>query len=799
MKDELYINGKFIELDESEPVGFTYQVYDIAQLQPQAAYSNSFQIPETNNNDIALNFSNTVATNTLAPYRQLPCTFIRGGVQIVSNGVAIIESSQGGYQVTIYSAIYNFYQQLGDLSLKDIDWSYLNHNYDMASIDALNTAWCKGLSPISWPLINWGNYVANTNVDIRYQQAALNFSEIINKIFAKTTYTKSGEIFGDGIYKDLAITLNPDEYPVDQSILDARSYKATINQTITDLGIGGEGDEGQAPFFNLLAYFADTTTPGYDTDLISLDTVNPFRVATDVSWAPPHILNKTAYKSTAYQTIDINIKLTINNAHPQEGFNYYVVRKNGRDVYKTDIVLDGANQFFSDFTIDLIPGDIITVILRLGTFVATGDIGQPIIPFTINATNLLANNLSITSISSTPFNSLLNYNYLVPGLKLKDIITSFCQQFALIITPSDNDVRFTKFLQIRREIINVEDWSDKIDLPQVPAITYRIDPYSQNNNLRYLADPTTNGFGDSSFQINDQVIPTTIDLFQLIYPSSLPVENIFTTDFKFVNLPVQGYFTVPQWKPYIARAFNDRVGYNNIVYKCISPLSSADYGQLNDSTIWQVLVGATKLFHQYNTDQPNEGIVINRYTLIQADQWIFDKTYGDGDQVNYGGIIYQSRQDVNLNKNPQSETDWWQVIFIQYEQTISNPSHLVLLRPISRVDIPGYLFGTQMHYSDGESSLLTNSLKYPMAYFSDVKEPYNLTFTYLIENYWKEFTEMLNQLKVVEVLINLTDLDILELNFFTLKYISFFNNHFYLTTVEEYLQGQSTKCRLIRM
>lgn len=811
MKDELYINGQEIELDQSEAVGFTYQVYSIAQIEPLAAYSNQFVVPLTNRNAHVLNFSNTVQTNTLAPYRQLGCTFIRGGVVIVENGVAIIEGSQGNFQVTIYSAIFDFFQQISDLSLKDIDWSYLNHLYDLSTLKTINENWCAGNSVISWPLIQWGQYVLDQDVDIRYQQPCINFSEIITKIFSKTTYSKSGEIFDDPLYKDMAMTLNPDEYPADPDVILARSYKATMpsGTVITDLGIPGDGDEKRAPFFNLLSYFSNTTTPGINTGLIFIDTdpTHPFRVATGASWAPQKTLSQTAYKSTVYQTIDINVKLTIKNSFIQDGYNYYAILKNNVNVHQVNLSLDALDGFHDDFTLDVIPGDAVYIQLRLGYFTAEGDVdtGLAIKKFQISSDNLADNFLSITPVASTPLNGALNYNYLMPNLKLTDIIKSFCQQFAIILTPENKNIVFTKFLEIKKNIANAEDWSNKLDLSQPPLITYRIDGYAQNNNLRYLADDVTSGFGDSSFTINDNVIAKNIDLFQLIYPSCLPVDNIRTTAFKFFILPVPQYSLFPQWKPYTRRNVFDIVAYNNILYRCITAIPITDYGQLDNIHNWQVLNGdvvpgniASQIL-QYQTSQPNQGVQIPRYTLIQAAAWVFDTTYGNGDQVNYGGIIYESKIDNNININPPSSPLSWKVVVIQFEQSATSPSRLVLLRPISRVDVPGYVFYSVIKYTDGVSTLASNTAKYPMAYFSDTQEVYNITFQYLIPNYWQQVINMLNQLKVLQCLIKLSDLDILELDFLTLKYISHFNNHFYLTVVNQYLSGQSTQCELIRM
>lgn len=149
MSDELYINGRQIELSKFEPVGFTYQVYDIGQLEPQAAYSNTFEIPDTNQNRVALGFIDSVPTNSNIPYRKLPVTYIRAGIQIVNNGVCINEGFTGaGFRITIYSSIFDFFQQLGELSLKNIDWSDLNHLYDLSTIQDKNEFYFGG-SPLS--------------------------------------------------------------------------------------------------------------------------------------------------------------------------------------------------------------------------------------------------------------------------------------------------------------------------------------------------------------------------------------------------------------------------------------------------------------------------------------------------------------------------------------------------------------------------------------------------------------------------------------------------------------------------
>lgn len=42
--------------------------------------------------------------------------------------------------------------------------------------------------------------------------------------------------------------------------------------------------------------------------------------------------------------------------------------------------------------------------------------------------------------------------------------------------------------------------------------------------------------------------------------------------------------------------------------------------------------------------------------------WYNDVTYSQNDVINYNGTLYKSLQNSNLNKNPSTETSWWEDI-----------------------------------------------------------------------------------------------------------------------------------------
>lgn len=749
MKDELYINGQEIELDQSEAVGFTYQVYSIAQMTPQAAYSNQFVIPLTTKNTVALNFSDRIATNSLAPYRQLPCTFIRGGVSIISNGVAIIEGAQGNYQVTIYSYVFDLFTQIGDLSLKNIDWSYLNHQYDLNTIKTINENFLLGNSDICWPLIQWGGISEDGEIDIKYQLPCLSYPVIIKKIFEKTNYSYSGKIFSDQLFENITMTLSPDVYSVDDATLVLRSFKSSLNVDSYD---SGTLSLITLNLINILAFFNITNEyDDYDSEYFYRDNINPTKVSVRMvtgarsvyeqalgypsvpdgrggmtPGAPP--LNQTSYRSSWFETISINAHFWYfcqsedNSGNDADIAEFkepqYVILKNDQIVIKIQLDTDAQLLFDNQFIMDVIPGDVIKVYIEFQELKVWKIVLDEHSYMSIVATNSLL------------INSELNYNALIPDIKLKDILLNLCQKFALIITPdkSLNKVSFTGFAEIKADIANAEDWSDKIDLSQPPLLTYRIGDYGSVNNLKWKSDTTTNGFGDSSFSIDDNTITSIYNFIELIYPSAL--------------------------------------AYNNIVTTSDSPPGG------------------------------NTSVQIPRYTLVASDEWQAYIQYSKGDKATRNNIIYIALYD-NQNIIPGDDSPAvWEKIPLQYEQSLTSDARLVIVRQLSGDNGSP---SDSIIFTDGENEINILSKNIPLAYFADPTQYFQLTYDFLISIYWKEFVAMLNKLKVLNILIRINDVDISKLDFLTLKYISHFGNHFYLTVVNEYLSGQSTQCELIRM
>lgn len=781
MSRQLYINERLIDLFPDEEIRLSYQVNNIAELaNRQANFSNAFEIPDTNNNRAALGFANRVESNTNIPYRKSPMTYIQNGVPVFPNGVAICEEYSGRFRIVLYSGIFDFFTQLGELSLKDIDWSEYNHTYDVPTVVSINQQYLAGTSDVCMPLIQYGAHTSSTIVDIKYQCFSLRYSAIMEKIFAKTTYVATGEIFNHGIYLDQALTLNPDQQEPNTSDLAARSLQVTAPGGLSDAGVPITTGPNIS---NVMGLF----TVNYDpSDNLIRDTINPSTISHPASWIQEQTLNETRYRATYFGTVEIETRLLFSTMR-LTGFENYRIFKNNVLVHIAQIgnYPEASGDvttitFESNYTLDVKPGDEIKI-----QFYA--------IVWTIDNTSVSLNYVKIENISTIPLGQEVNYNYLVPNLKLKDFVRSFCQEFGLIVTSTANEVKFTQFAEIKNNIAYSEDWTSKIDLSITPVVQYRLGNYGQVNNFKWKPDDQTKGFGDSSFTINDQTLDLNYDLFEMIHPSSLPVENIRGISVKFLPLPLADYYDLPTWQLFTAYGVGDEVGKNSVIYVCIQTVTGLVAIDYYNTNYWEIRSD------QYLTNQKNEGIQIPRFTKVEADDWDEEETYETDDLVSYGSVIYVAIATTTGNvPSAPGSVGFWQVRTLQYEQTISSESRLVLIRPIYRT-YPGAPIPDTIIYTDGVTSTGTGTNVVPMAYFSDPLEPYNLTGQYLLATYYQELINMLVNLKLVECYIRLTDADISKLNFLTLKYIKHFGNYFYLNMVEDYVSNQSTKVQLIRM
>lgn len=815
---ELFVNGRSLDLDANTVIAITYQVNDISELENrQANYTNSFTIPATQKNRVNLGFSDKVETNSGLPYRKLRADYFQNGIQIIQNGVALIDGFDGvNFNITIYSGIYSFFEIVSERTLREIDFSELNHNYTAAGVASVNNAYTDDNSDVCLPVMDWGAPVIyNSNyADIKYLQPCIRFSYIINKIADSLGYTFDGDIFNEEIYKKLALTVNTGEFYNDEDFLISRSARLSLQaQRNTAIECarynynGGTtfGYEGVAQV-NLVSLFRNSTNVGglYGSTNGNIFYQNSgYDIVKDITsyadeytWKSQNI-NRSCYIATDYGVLDINIEFKAINMVMGDASE---VGADG-EVYKSNVIV--VSKFQQEVYINGIGGGISTGTKIPETFlvedsfslqVAPGDkifiwgyvlgLFNPFITYTETSSGLDYNSaiLSFSFTNAMQLGNEINYNSIIPDLKFKDIIRSFCNMFALTVSEENEIVTFTKF----KDIVNndTEDWSLKIDTSKNIPINYEIGKYAINNDLKYLPNNFTNGYGDGVLIVDNEKLNERISLFELIFSSTLQKSIGFISN-RIKTLTPEELATYNAFALNTNYTVGDKVRVNIIIYECVNNhLATAFF-----SNNWKIA----------DDSLVSNDILVSslpRYTSYYAEPYIDTQEYSLGDEVSSGGFVYTYINITPTTGTPVNNALYWEIRLYQFEQTETHPTSIVLINKAAEGNgvISNLVYS--IRFGNGTSIASLNDVPYASFYDNN----YSLDFNFLIDNYYSELNFALNKLKYISCYIRLKEQDVNNLDFTKPKFISLFGNKFYLNKIEDYIDGsQPVRCELIKI
>lgn len=371
------VNGVKYELDtyKEEPISLTYNVADVADISARnAAFSKTIKIPETRNNrEIFDDISDLAIDSTFNPNKRTKA-WILVDTAIVFEGylqlrkVFVDKSSEtADYEVVIFADNDNFFTQLGENFLTDLDFSELDHDWNATNI---RQSWTQSYSAgYYYPLIDYGrNWILGdingwtssytTEVKVKDMFPSTNVKYILDKIFADTNYTYQSSFLESDIFTSLYIPFNREKIirninTADNRLAISRATIATFSNasaigfpplTITT-GAGG-GQQGGA---NVIA------NPVWGAQLF-LNRI-PFNYEASPYGDPDNLWNTTTYEYTApsnvpNQLFSCNFDITFNyradlNEYsrklPNAGdFANYIVFKRSRNPL-TGVTMSGGS------------------------------------------------------------------------------------------------------------------------------------------------------------------------------------------------------------------------------------------------------------------------------------------------------------------------------------------------------------------------------------------------------------------------------------------------------------------------
>jgi hypothetical protein len=222
------LNGAKYALDtyNEEPISLTYNVADVNDIASRnTAFSKTIKLPETRNNRAIFgDISDLGVSPAVFNPNKKTRAWIMVDTAVVFEGYLQLrkvfvnkETQQADYEVVIYADNDNFYKQLGDTFLTDLDFSELNHVWNKTNIVQSWTASTN--SGYYYPLIDYGqdwdlgevngwSTAYNTEVKVKDLFPSTNAKYILDKIFSVAGYNYQSTFLNSDIFKNLYVPFN---------------------------------------------------------------------------------------------------------------------------------------------------------------------------------------------------------------------------------------------------------------------------------------------------------------------------------------------------------------------------------------------------------------------------------------------------------------------------------------------------------------------------------------------------------------------------------------------------------------
>lgn len=584
----LFLNDELVDLDDDTKIAVTLQANDVAELQDrQANFTQSFTLPITDNNRRIIEASEQVFSDSFLPYRQIKAKVVASGIEVISDGVAILEEAEKKYRLSVYSGLTDFFKKIDGLNLADIDFTTVGLP---ASIrfrwSELVQLWiAPATADVILALYQNGFIADNSRVIItnKHFRPAVSFRKILEAIFAFGEYTFSGEIFSDVRLQRLFLPIVEDKLKYSKQFIECnakatcvllndcinRQYFANVagsTNFLTDnlfqpIAAPEANDPNNfvtTPFSGIAstAYVAGVTrgTCSSNNIFTSFSETTPTGAAAYL--APSSWKQMTGIAPVTEQAALVfrapiggtyNVKIVGNIFHrsslggdSEAGFVYVnvrVKRLNGSEeivkLVPTDLVaineeklfafnLDGDLPLYRDepvwiefdpFVLSFINFDNLPYLFEAGFAKDTR------IEIALKSDSV---QLGLDVSAATNDSGEIDLAGNLPNISLKNFLKAFAQMYGLILLPDaqTKDIRFVQFKEIIDNCSRARDWSNKFATDDV-NVKFRLNEYGRTNNMKYLEDDNvTSGFGDSSFEIDDDNLQRSKDVITLPFAAS---------------------------------------------------------------------------------------------------------------------------------------------------------------------------------------------------------------------------------------------------------------------------------------
>jgi hypothetical protein len=446
---ELYFNDHLADFDNENTIAGTYALNRIGDIESrQGNHTNPYNLPFSPRNKGI--FENAEMPNSWddQPYRIMTHLVNVEGVEVF-RGFAKIEKSFESYEIVGFSGNADFFSEIEDQDLRDLDLSDLDHIRNDANVAA---SWAN-TSGYIYAFMDYGKYVdldvnANGEAEIMPEDLypQLFFKTIVERIASAANYTLEGKVLSDPRFNSHLIPFNAFPFTPDNgNLFNGRKGERTSN--------GATGGQAVTTSTQNIV-MEELNDPGNNYDALGFYT-SPVKQRAKITF---------------------NFYLAAVRTVPLTGFAQIQIIKK-RDGVDTQLFKKDFHNFTTasgDFELTLEVGDQIYLRCRKSTSSVFA--------------NVFVLSFQIEPQSALSYDTMVSMSDTLPDMTQSDFFIDFLNQYGLL-TSCDTEKRIlhlTYFDDIQYK--PPVDWSNKIDDDELPEINYRFENYAQNNTLKFASD-----------------------------------------------------------------------------------------------------------------------------------------------------------------------------------------------------------------------------------------------------------------------------------------------------------------------
>ena len=511
---EVYWNGMKLKLDPSKVVALTKQVVDLNSLREiRSDFTNSVEVEDNDVNKLILENIDVINSLSELPYVKGSARIVVDGVEVVSNGIGLIESAGSKFKLSVYSGNKSWINLTEGKSIKDLDFIAERHIWNASAFEDSH----ENNRAYVYAVCEYG--YGKTYRPWVYTK------EIFERIFSEIGYSIQGDVLTNERYL--------------KSIIETSHIEAIpeffMGEAIVDEGFGSIDliQDDLAPF------------PGQESWLrFPTETVDPME-----PYAPPGIIEqnppawfvggqRTVYnclKAGTY-TFELYLDFEQMSAVTASG-NYNSVNVGWQILW----FINGAPAVALGETVIISPGGGAPTRNQVTVRVQIEMTGPGYIAGLVRATNLIfdANrqwNFRLYNTSSfkctevlldnaTGVNDLVDLSAMLPDISQAEFVKAIAYMLGVVVIPDENTRTITlrRWNELNERRGEAYDWSSKLDTLKKPEIKFRLGSWAQSNYLKYApVDDVVEGYGDGVMSIVDDWISPSRDIYVSPFSACMP-------------------------------------------------------------------------------------------------------------------------------------------------------------------------------------------------------------------------------------------------------------------------------------